>query len=257
MAKVDGPAYAIEDVPAPQFDEETAADLARIVGIKPAKFEDDDTNSENILEYKAFRSAISNVLTTFYQNILDEKVAQNDQSNASNMESRDDALLDRAIDCSEFLAEYLLNGLNQELPELPILEELEEAAETIDQVRHSLNLYRTEVQARRKRAAPRRGRKRNDSLRSLVFGLACLYERYSQKQFTFFRHRGPAGDYVPVTDGHRFVLRAAQVWIGTTIDEKSVAVECERVRSQINEFFVTTPKNSPLGEIQNSRPKAR
>jgi len=253
MAKVDGRAYAIEDVPAPQLDGETAADLARIVGIKPAKLED----AESIHEYKAFRSAISNVLTTFYKNILNEKAAQNNRSNASDMESRNDALLDRAIECCDFLAEYLLNGLNQELPELPIMEELEEAAETIDQVSHSLNLYRTEVQARRKRAASRRGRKRNDSLRSLVFGLACLYERYSQKRFTFFRHRGPAGDYVPVTDGHRFVLRAAQVWIGITIDEKSFAVECERVRSQINEYFVPAPKNSPIRKVRNSRPKAR
>jgi hypothetical protein len=173
------------------------------------------------------------------------------------MESKDDALLDRAIECSDFLAEYLINGLNEELLELPTLEELEEVAETIHRVSHSLNLYRTEVQARRKRAAPRRGRKRNDSLRSLVFGLACLYQRYSQKRFTFFRHRGPAGDYVPVTDGHRFVLRAAQVWIGNAIDGKSVAIECERIRSQLNEYFVPAPKNSPIGKIRNSRPKAR
>ena len=61
--------------------------LRELLALNPRSLKTTTQMLENIFEYKAFRSAISNVcFTTFYQNILDEKVAAN--TNRKRLEHR-------------------------------------------------------------------------------------------------------------------------------------------------------------------------
>jgi hypothetical protein len=76
MPKRDACCCALEVVPAPQWDEQTAADLARIVGIE-----------ESSLDNRAFQDATLNVLLTFYKNILHEKAIQDIRANALKLEA--------------------------------------------------------------------------------------------------------------------------------------------------------------------------
>jgi hypothetical protein len=234
------------EVPGPKLDQEIISDLASIVGVNlPAFSRDEDINScDKTTRYIDFIASLSKVLLTFYKNAVDERAKASVEESRRAIDTEADRRLERAIECASFLAEFLrdLEAPDADLA-LDYIETAEEAADIIEDAGAALKSYKRDRQMRQAIAPSRRGRKSNDSLRSLVFGLVCLYERYSGKCFTFFRHR-ERGEYVAVTDGHRFVLRAAQVWIGNAIDSKSLAIECERVNTHWKRMFTSAPKNS-------------
>ena len=79
----------------------------------------------------------------------------------------------------------------------------------------------------------RRGRPNQQNLGDLVLGLAIVYSGVSGKPFTFQRFKNTAGQYEPITDGHRFVwcliecLRP-QLSEHVQLTGRGVATECER-----------------------------
>jgi hypothetical protein len=244
------------EVPLPKLDQETISELCLMVGVESA-FNCDGIldNCGKVQRYMNFVESLRNVLSTFFENEMHERTESYLHTNRRVLEAENDNRLDRAIESAQFLAEFLRDlDYPDKVLELDYSESADEAAEIIEDAAAALKSYKMNVKRRRDFAPSRRGRKGNESLRALVLGLVCLYERYSGKRFTFFRHR-ERGEYVAVTDGHRFVLRAAQVWIGNVIDAKSLAIECERVNTHWKRMFCA-PKNSSRKPRQNSRARS-
>jgi hypothetical protein len=257
-------------VPPPKLDREMITELANIVGLGLPSFTRDEALHDwnKVQMYMTFVESLTETLGGFYNRALKEKTNLYSQEFRNRINAHEARRLERAIESACFLTEFLrdfdwrdpfrtlscepvvgiedpLSDFDRRADDVGDDDHLvqrtmsEEAVQVIEDVAAALHSYRSDLDLWRDLAPSRRGRKSNENLRLLVFGLVRLYERYSGKHFTFFRHR-ERGEYVAVTDGHRFVLRAAQVWIGNAIDAKSLAVECERVNTHWKRMFTSS-----------------
>jgi hypothetical protein len=192
------------------------ADLAALVGVT------DEFERVLLME------AVMRVHSTFFKALLKErKPSLKDEIQAARR-------LKSASQSAEHVAKFLLDLSAAEASEiagsLDYDEDLEELSSTLSQLALGIRNLIEEKELQRRSARPSRGRKSHKALGSFALGMALTYQRYSGRKFTFLRHRDHNGKYQAVTEGHRFVVRAADAWLGTVIDPNSLAMECERVK---------------------------
>jgi len=83
------------------------------------------------------------------------------------------------------------------------------------------------------------GRPPNTELDSFVMGLAIEFQRLSNKPFTFDRYKNEAGEYEPLTSGHRFVCAVIdhiKDQIDPPVTSTNIATAAERAVSTLREM---------------------
>jgi hypothetical protein len=162
------------EIPGPKLDQELLSDLAGIAGFNLPVFSRDEVlnNFDKVQGYYNFVDSLSNVLLTFYTNAVTERSKAYVEETQRGLDAEADRRLERAIECAGFLAEFLrdLEGSDEDLA-FDYWESSEEAADMIETAEDALKSYKRDREMRRKIAPSRRGRRSNDSLRFLVFGL--------------------------------------------------------------------------------------